>query len=422
MTQLEGHIDLSGSMELTDDDLSLLSGVDRALANGVALKRWWEQTNATNSYAARSELVREFNESQRSFAFFDNVSLNGQTLPIMGTVDEMLYDRQKDAPNEKLRDQFREFILHYFMRVSSYRPPAATVETGQAKHSDVRSFFQPLSWCPEGRYTRAGFGYSQHYFKLRESGLVGKFRERDRHTIVDLREIGKTFEWIIVRVHIFDVSLTFKPFGPRSLAIDLPQEAEFYLIISPEFVTCRDNPAPGVLGHYGFGYAILRREEYRSAIARSPDVFGTGFQLLNFALDTKGQSNVRLVVVVNRPGRILSMDLNPIALGFGLADLISFGFASRLLSPVRSILERISPGTTDFDPVTAYISAADALSAGISAEQLCISMETIEKEMLRQNFMQHYDLIVGSIVTWRQTQNWLDPAQLPEQAIWGVHP
>src|SRR6266705_3031052 len=267
MTQLEEHIDLSGSMELTDDDRDLLNGVDRGLANGLALKRWWEETNATGSYAKRCELVREFNESQCSFAFFDEVSIDGQTLPIMGTVDQMLYDMQKDKPNEKLRDQFREFILHYFMRVSSYHPPAAIVATGEARHGDVQSFFQPLSWCPAGAYSLAGFGYSQHYFKLKDSGLVGKFRERDWYSIVDLREIGKTFEWIIVKVHIFDVPLAFKPFGPKSFAIELPQGEEFYLVISPEFVTCQDNPSADMLGRYGIGYAILQRGETRSVFA-----------------------------------------------------------------------------------------------------------------------------------------------------------
>jgi len=108
MTQLEEHIDLSGGMGLTDEDRDLLNGVDSALADGLALKRWWEEKNATQSYAKRCELVREFNESKSSFAFFDDVSCDGQSLPIMGTVDEMLYDKQKDKPNAKLRDQFRE--------------------------------------------------------------------------------------------------------------------------------------------------------------------------------------------------------------------------------------------------------------------------------------------------------------------------
>src|SRR5712692_4882752 len=99
MTQLEGHIDLSGSMKLTNEDRVLLNGVDRALANGLALKRWWERANATGSYAKRVELVREFNESQSSCAFFDEVSVDGQTFPLMGTVDEMLYDKQKDKPS-----------------------------------------------------------------------------------------------------------------------------------------------------------------------------------------------------------------------------------------------------------------------------------------------------------------------------------
>lgn len=422
MTLLEEHIDLSGNTQLTDEDRDLLDGVDHALADGLALKRWWEEKNATRSYAKRCELVREFNESKGSFAFFDEVSLDGHTVPVMGTVDEMLYDKQKDKPNEKLRDQFREFILRYFMRVSSYRPPAAIIATGQSRHSDVQSFFQPLSWCPASAYSLAGFGYSQHYFKLRSSGLVGKFRERDSYTIVDLREIGKTFEWIIVKVQIFDISLAFQPFGPRSFTIDLPQAEEFYLVISSEFVTCQDNPTPELLGRYGFGYAILKRQENRSVFARSADIFRTGFQLLNFELDHNGQSSAQLAMVINRPKKILDMELNPVTLGFGLADLMSFGFASRLFAPVSDALQRLSPRIGSFDPVTTYMSLANALSAGISGEQLCISMETIEKQMLLENFIQHYDLIVGSIVTWRQTQNWLDPGQLPQQAILGVHP
>src|SRR5260370_30371489 len=148
---------LNSSMQLINQDRGLLHCGDRALAVGLVLKRWSETKNANGRYAKRSELVSAFNESQRSFAFFDEVSIDGQTLPVMGSVDQMLYDRQKDKPNEKLRDQFREFILHYFLRVSSYRPPAAIVETGQARHSDVESFFQPLSWCPAGAYTFAGF-------------------------------------------------------------------------------------------------------------------------------------------------------------------------------------------------------------------------------------------------------------------------
>jgi hypothetical protein len=422
MSRLEAHIDLSGSLKLTDKDRDLLKDVDRALAEGLALKRWWEKTNAAGSYAKRVELVREFNESQSSFAFFDEVSLDGQTLPVMGTVDHMLYDKQKDKPTERLRDQFREFILHYFMRVSSYHPPAAIVATGQSRHADVRSYFQPLSWCPAGAYDLAGFGYSQHYFKLRDSGLIGKFRERDWYTIVDLREIRERFDWIIIKVRIFDIGLAFRPFGEQSFSIDLPQTEEFYLVISPDFVTCQDNPSPEVLGRYGFGYAILKREGNRSVFRRSEDIFKTGFQSLNFELDHKGQSTVQLVMAINRPKKVLDMDLNPVTVSVGLADILSFGFASQLLSPMRDTLEKLSPSIGSFDPLTAYMTLAETVSSGISAEQLCISLDTIEKQMLLQNFLQHYDLIVGSIVTWRQTQDWLDPRQLPAQAITGAHP
>jgi hypothetical protein len=37
---------------LTDQDRLLLQSVDRYLTAGLQLKQWWEQTDATNAYAA----------------------------------------------------------------------------------------------------------------------------------------------------------------------------------------------------------------------------------------------------------------------------------------------------------------------------------------------------------------------------------
>jgi hypothetical protein len=51
---------------------------------------------------------------------------------------------------------------------------------------------------------------------------------------------------------------------------------------------------------------------------------------------------------------------------------------------------------------------------------LCISRDDLEKEFLAQHFMQNYDLIVGSLQTWRQIPDWLDSAGLPEWVVKGV--
>ncbi|MCA1593779.1 MAG: hypothetical protein LC754_14245 [Acidobacteria bacterium] len=408
-------------VELTAEDLALLEGVDKALADSVALKRWWEQTDAANSYDDRFDLIRQYNPRETCFGFFDEVPLADRTLRVMGTVGGVEYDQPKSAFDENLWAEFREFILHYFMRVSSYRRPAAFVEPGQTRHGDVGSMLQPLSWCPESEQTEVGFGYSQLYYKLRDSGVVGKFAQREEYAVVDLREIGEKYEWIVVKVSVFNFNLTFSPFGSNSMTIHFPHEEEIYLVMSRDFITHEENPTPGLAGRYGYGYAFLKRGVENTLFAGSSGIFKTGFQLINFSLDENGQSRARLTLVVNRPEQVLDVEIDPVGWSFKLADLMSFGLASRLLSPVKGVMEQLSPRLGSFDPVTAYISLASAVSAGLSTERLCISMETLEKEMLIRHFVQHYEMITGTLTTWRHTRTWLDPSTLPKRVIWGWH-
>src|SRR5437773_12065814 len=78
--------------ELTDPDRVLLDRVEQALADGLALKQWWERTDATNAYTQRFSLVRAFNPPDESTGFFDNASLPRGSLPVMGSVEDLSYD------------------------------------------------------------------------------------------------------------------------------------------------------------------------------------------------------------------------------------------------------------------------------------------------------------------------------------------
>ncbi|MCA1636427.1 MAG: hypothetical protein LC802_22735, partial [Acidobacteria bacterium] len=371
--------------KLTETDLDILADVERAVSQGRALKQWWEWTEAAGGYAERFELVREPDPQENSFGFFDSVNLDGSPLAVMGTVDDLLYDQPKTEPNERLCEEFREFILRYFMRVSSYRRPAAFVAPGQTLHGDVRPLLQPLSWCPESAQSQVGFGYSQCYYKLQGPGLVGKFSRRDEYAIVDLREIGRKYEWVVVKVRIFDFNMTFSPFGSDNMTLLFPRDEEIYLVISRDFITDENKPAPGLMGRYGFGYAFLNYREDRNMIARSQGVFGTGFQLINFSLDEEGRARVRLVLVVNRPDNIVSVDIDPVGWGFRLADIFSFGMLTRFLSPARDLVGRFAPKVTGFDPLAAYLSFARVVSGGLTTERLCMTRETLDKEILVQH-------------------------------------
>ena len=405
---------------LTDQDHAILGSVESALANGIQLKKWWEQTDATNSYADRFETASTFNRPDHSFAFFDRVPLHGQTLQVMGDVMDLFYDRPK-APAEAraawMQEQIREFILHYFMRVSDFRRPQAYINAARPTPAPL---LQPLSWCPDASPVYQGFGYAQFYYKLRDSGRIGKFPEKERFAIVDVRELEQKYEWIVLRVRIFDFNLTFRPLGQEFPEVTIPLRAGQWVVASRDFTLHKDHSEPGMLGQYGYGYAVLKDPTDRGLLAYGPGQFDAGFQVFHFRVLDSGEVRAKLVFVVNRPERILNLSLNPVTWGRTLADLVSFGLSSRLFAPAQGMLAQLPFRGGSLDPVFGSIALLNWLTGGLAARELCISRDDLEKEFLVQHFMQNYDLIVGSLQTWRQIPDWLDSASLPEWVVQGV--
>ena len=256
---------------------------------------------------------------------------------------------------------------------------------------------------------------------MRDSGLIGKFRRGEESTIVDLREIGEKYEWVVVKVRIFNFNLTFKLLQPEGANLLVPLEEETFLVMSRDFITNEDNPKPGVLGKYGFGYAFIRNLT-QGLFAYGPGQFKAAIELINFYVLEGGQTRAHLAFVVNRPDKILNVQINPFDWSFRLADLMSLGLTSTLLKPVRNAIDRLPLSLGSFDPMSAYITVANQLTAGIAAEELCVSREQMERDFLVQHFTQHYEMLVGSLLTWRQIPNWLDISALPTWVIAGIKP
>jgi len=400
---------------LSEADRVVIDDAERALTDGLSLKRWWEQKEATNSYAEPFELARVFNRAARVTGFFDVAPLGGSLLPVMGLVQEMLFDQPKQALPVKVRDELREFVLHYFMRVSAFHQPASYVPAEQLRKANVSRAFQPFSFCPSPVDTRSGFGYTQLYYKLRESGVVGKFPRHLQPRIADLRRMEDIYEWIVLRVDIFNFNLSFTPFAGGLFSLNFPLREESYIVISRDFVVNLDNPTFDRLGQYGLGYALLKPAPRRTIFGYGPGHFDAGFQLIDFYLDSRGKINVRMVFVSNRPQHVLDLEVNPLSIGFAFADLMTFGLASRFFAPIRGTLERLSPRLQNLDPVTAYINAANVTTGDFARDELCTSLEALERDpMLLTHFMEHYEMISGALVTWRHVQSWLDRADLPE--------
>jgi hypothetical protein len=411
------QLDHQAGSDLTDQDRAILARVDGSLADGLSLLRWWRQTQAANSYAQRFELVRTFNRPDVSFAFFDRAPIATGTIPVMGIVEDMLYDQAKQAPVEKVRDELREFVLHYFMRISAFERPEAYAEAGNTAGP---RFLPTLSWCPTYEANKSGFGFSQLYYKRRDTGQIGKFRTDQQSRIVDLRQIGTTYEWIVTKVRIYDFNLTIRPRGQESLQFILPLKEESYLVLSPDFLVHEDNPSPQVLGRYGFGYAFIKDPFSSGPIAYGPGQFSASFQLIHFRVLNTGRIQLDLIFVANRPEKILNIPLAPVDWSLQLADLLSLGLASPFLVPVRALADRWPVRLGSFDPVSGFVSLANALTGGVAAQDYCISREQLERQFLVQHFMQHYQMATSSLLTWRQVPDWLDRAALPAEIIDGV--
>ncbi len=239
---------------LDAEDRKMLSSVDRTRRDSVQIQEWWRRRKAAGDYAERIELVREFNQDEHTVGFFDTATIDARRLRLMGVSQEMFYDRPKRCSPEEVRDQLRQFVLGHFMRVSHTQRPEPAGASGLAA---LPLFMRPLSWLPDQSDTRVGFGYQQLLYKLRDGGQVGKFRPEERGAIVDLRTLGPVYDWLAMRVHIFDFKIAMSPFGPDLLKVELPLEEVTYLLMTPEMVVDRDNPSPDVLGEYGFGYGLL---------------------------------------------------------------------------------------------------------------------------------------------------------------------
>jgi hypothetical protein len=408
---------------LTCAQQAVLDTADVYLRRGLDLKRWWDTARATDSFAQKFPLSVSFNRPDESYGFFDVALVDGREMRIMGNYQCMFYDQPKTPGTDKaragrwMRDQLRQFVLHYFMRVSSFRLPEAFIPL--ADRQPVPPWLAPLSWCPEENPEEIGFGFSQYFYRERGGGRIGAFPESERSAIVDLREIGPRFDWILPHVRIFDFKLTVQPFGPGTPTLVLPLDEGSYLVVSPEFVIDEEEPAPGLLGRYGFGYAFIKNPE-QSLLAYGPGEFDAAFEIIQFAVDTAGRIQAEAIFVVNRPTRIANVSLNPLDWAYQAASLMTLGTSRFFLEPFKQAAGLLPGSGLSFDPVTLYVAGANLLTAGQARRDFCVSLEQLEREFLILHFQQHYQTLVGSLQTWRQIPDWLAPEdELPAWVVTG---
>ena len=400
---------------LSDEDREIVDNVERSLKDAVALKEWWE--GGAEERCERFDVVASFNPADTSYGFFDEAPFRDGTLPVMGMIQEQLFDQPKSPRGYEaiaaawIRDQVREYALRYFMRTADVRLPEPWIERDREPPPEL---LRPFDACATPEEDRRGFGYQQVYYKRRDTGRVGKFAESERGRIVDLRTIGDVYEWVVIKVSIYDFKFELKLKQPGSPRLVVPLAEESWLVMSRDFIADRAEPSEDLLGTYGLGYAFVNNPKDTSFLAYGPGEFDAAYQTIDFRVKKSGEIRAYMVFIVNRPRRIVNLSINPLDWGLKMADVMSFGMSSRLLGPVKETLSRLPGWGSGVDPILGSIQAASALTGGYSAQRLCISKEQLEKSFLLRHFLQHYQTISSALMTWRSVPDWLAEAQLPE--------
>ena len=308
--------------------------------------------------------------------------------------------------------QLKEFILRYFVRLCQVREPEPVPAGLQAPRSGLP---RAMSWLPDNAQQRPDAGYQQLYYKLAATGQIGKFAKVERRAIVDLRDIGPKYDWIVLKVDLFSFDLPFAPFGSEGPKLQVPLKESTYLVMGPAFVTNADHPEPGVLAEYGFGYAFVPyAPDGPGVLAWGPGHLRAAIQRVSFRLLSDGEIRARAVFIVNRPDRIAAVDVDPIGWGMRLADLVTLRMASWLMSPVLTMTDRLPLRANGVDPIAAYIWMANTMTGGMAEKHFGISKTVLEKRMLLQRFKQHHEMLHSSLQIWRMVPDWTAHDELPE--------
>lgn len=411
-----------GQNGLTSEDRRRIASVDSVLRDALDLKTWWDGADARwrageerKAYRESFDLIATHNRPDKSIGFFDETEVGDRKMAVMGNVQEQFYDRPKSSTTAvDMRKQMQEFVLRYFMRISDYSEPIAFPEY---KGEPVPTLLRPFSFCPSDEVENQGFGYELAYYK-KPGESAGKFGDENKYAIIDLREIGTTYEWIVVKVAIYDFKFEIAPFGTSAPFATVPMGEASYLVISEEFVRNEEKPGGDLIGSYGYGYGFLPSLE-ESVVAYGPGEFEAAFQIIHFNVKNTGEVMSRMAFVSNRPKKVVDLSLDPVHWGLRAAELMSFGMASAVAAPFRALWREV-PQLPGVDLAQLYITGANALSLGLAEKQLCVSKKQLEKIFLVKHFIQHYKVIAGSLVTWRMIPDWADPGALPDWVRSGV--
>lgn len=407
-----------GSAPWTEQDLAILENVGPAIFEGRQLRQWWERVRKTPGALGRFPVSRQRHAPDVNFGFLDDAVLPSGILPVAGVTQDQLFDFPKVPAGTAgrdprwIRDQAREFMLRYFMRQTYIAAPNMLPQGPQRQPPRA---LQPFSRCGPGGSKSFGWGYEQWYYRLEESGEIGKFPDAERYRIIDLREIGRRYSWVVFKVNIFQFDFTIPPV-PTGVQLKIPLPQPVYAVCTPDFVVDEENPRPGVLGEYGYGYSVVPDPNYKTLFAAGPSKLTNTIETLHLRVLDSGEVRAHMDFVTPQPPQIVEFE--PVEWSFRLADLFTFGTASVVLAPLKRLLEGFEPS---IDPVYTSVRLLNLLTLGVASDDYCINKEQLFKLLMVLHFTDAFHMFDFTASHFRLVPDWTDEASLPEWAREGTY-
>jgi hypothetical protein len=394
--------------------------IETALAQAQDLKAWWESVEAGRAPVERFQLSPAYPGMLPTWGFFGAAPVQGETVPVMGDVGDYFFDRPRvprlgqERAAEWMAEQVEEFALRYWLRVQAWALPLPYPELG---HLPAPTYLQLLSLCnPAEPPELSGMGSVQRYYKLRAGGRTGEFPPGDRKAIVDLRELGKTYEWITLDTRLFDFDLDLSVGGEYSLALAVPLGVTVHNVMSADLIVNQRQPYPGTRGAFGIGFGMMKDAD-TGVIAYGPGKVQPGLGLQYLRVLDSGEVRLRVVTIMARPDKVLNVSFDPIDWGLQAADLMTLGAARRFTKPIEQALGRLPMRGLGFDPVLSSVRLLNLATGGRAADELCISKEHFEEQIVAKDAITLRQALLGTRQIWLQVPNWLDPAAIPRWVL-----
>lgn len=417
-----------GDYQPTEAEQYALDHVPQAYRNGLELERWWERKAATDSFTEKFELVRETNIPAHDYGYLDTAVIDGKSVAVFGDVQEQFFDQPKEVPAggeapASWSDQLREFVLRYFLHISSSHQLEPVPQRVGAAADPPLSF---LSACLRDRHDRGGIGFYQLAYKKKGSGEVAWFPKAEQGDFVDVTELGTTYDWVLARARLYQFSITVYPFGqvfPFTFAD--PREL-VYVLFMPEFVVDEPHvngertvtdPATGkehgIVADYGFGFSLVQNLSSYAPVTIGPQIFDLGMQYFRFRLLDDGRISSKMVFSANQLTYLLKLAVNPLVWPLRTAEALSLRVAPQLTRPLQRIIDALPLGDVSVDLIFDTVRALDVVTLGEAARLYCISTEQIQKDVLIKHDMVFYSMIADTLRIWRQVRDWTDAASIP---------